>query len=628
VTDAPAPLVRIRDLRYSYPGGPEILRIPALDVTGRGLIALTGPSGAGKSTLVELLAGTLQEGYYGSVEVLGHEWRNLRRDADRQRHLRLIGFIPQDFGLLPHRTPREMLEQDLTDADVPAAEHTERIERALSEVDLTDLSDQRIASLSGGQGQRVAVARMLARDVELVIADEPTANLDPGLRGVVMGLLRKLSEHVPVLVVTHDAAVAESCDRTIILQAAAAHAVEPIVPTSGRERAHRRRIAVLGLVILLLAASASGITLAVSRKTSAERPHGSPANSVPVRPSVTVRLAAISAGEATAPTYSASLSYPELSSGNLDEGPINTVLIGTVNRVLGAFQAMLNAYPPVTETGAYQMPPSSLTGSFSTNFLNPDFASFTLSYYQYETGVVHGTDTIETFNFNERTGKQYQLPDLFRPGTDWLGALSSESRALLPAIIGNNDGLSVWESGSAPKASNFSAWALTPWGLSIEFQDYQVGPYAAGTPTIVIPYRSLQPLLSATSPILMIENAPPARTILLPATSPPAVNECEAPVSYTSAGDIRLTCPDGELNVNAWDDISGEDVKVLLLGPTVTSQEVNSTMCADLHQFKDYSAQNADQMELQAERLAELYYGWHLSSDPASQFPYYCPTKT
>jgi sn-glycerol 3-phosphate transport system ATP-binding protein/multiple sugar transport system ATP-binding protein len=63
VSDASAPLVRIRDLRYSYPGGPEILRIPALDVTGRGLIALTGPSGAGKSTLVELLAGTLQEGY-------------------------------------------------------------------------------------------------------------------------------------------------------------------------------------------------------------------------------------------------------------------------------------------------------------------------------------------------------------------------------------------------------------------------------------------------------------------------------------------------------------------------------------------------------------------------------------
>jgi ABC-type lipoprotein export system ATPase subunit len=109
-----APLIRIRDLAYSYPGGPEILRIPALDVSGRGLIAITGPSGAGKSTFVELLAGTLQSGYQGSVEVLGSEWRDLRRDADRQRHLRRIGFIPQDFGLLPDRTPRQMLQQDLT----------------------------------------------------------------------------------------------------------------------------------------------------------------------------------------------------------------------------------------------------------------------------------------------------------------------------------------------------------------------------------------------------------------------------------------------------------------------------------------------------------------------------------
>jgi len=66
---AVAPLVRIRDLAYSYPGGPEILRIPALDVSGRGLIAITGPSGAGKSTFAELLAGTLQSGYQGSVEV-------------------------------------------------------------------------------------------------------------------------------------------------------------------------------------------------------------------------------------------------------------------------------------------------------------------------------------------------------------------------------------------------------------------------------------------------------------------------------------------------------------------------------------------------------------------------------
>src|SRR5215471_18497140 len=93
---AAEPLVRIRDLRYRYAGSAEdVLRIPFLDIQGAGLIALTGASGAGKSTLVELIAGTLREPYGGSVQVLGQEWRELQRDADRQRHLRRIGLIPQ-----------------------------------------------------------------------------------------------------------------------------------------------------------------------------------------------------------------------------------------------------------------------------------------------------------------------------------------------------------------------------------------------------------------------------------------------------------------------------------------------------------------------------------------------------
>jgi ABC-type lipoprotein export system ATPase subunit len=554
------------------------------------------------------------------VEVLGHEWKDLRRDADRQRQLRLIGFIPQDFGLLPHRTPREMLEQDLTDADVPAAEHTERIERALAEVDLTDLSDQRISSLSGGQGQRVAVARMLARDVEFVIADEPTANLDPGLRGVVIGLLRKLSEHVPVLVVTHDAAVAESCDRTIILQAAAAHSVEPVVPVSGREPSHRRRNAVIVLVALVLIASASGITLAVSRKTSAGRPHSV------LGASVTVQLAQVSAGETTAPAYTASLSYPQLSSGSLDEGPINAVLSGAVNRTLGAFQASLSGSPPITETGTYQEPESSLTGSFSTDLLDSNFASFTVDFSQYETGAIHGFDKVETFNFNERTGEQYQLADLFQAGTDWLGALSSESRVLLPAEeAGYEDISSFIDPGTTPKASNFSAWSLTPWGLSIEFQNYQVGPFSAGTPTIVIPYSTLQPLLSTSSPIHTIEELPPTRMILLPATTPPAVNECEEQVTYSDGNPGPLTCRNGDLNVTAWYDVIRFPYpRVILQGPRATVSRVEAAMCADVREFTYETSQS----EIDVERFADLYYGWRLSSDPATQFPYYCPTKT
>jgi ABC-type lipoprotein export system ATPase subunit len=274
VAEAFQVLVRIRDLRYSYPGGPEILRIPVLDISGRGLIAVTGPSGAGKSTLIELLAGTLHEGYEGSVEVLGREWRDLRRDADRQRHLRRIGFIPQDFGLLPSKTPRETLKQDLIDADVPVEEHEERIERALSEMELMTLADQRISSLSGGQSQRVAVARMLARDVDLVIADEPTANLDPGLRSVVMDLLRRISLEVPVIVVTHDGAVAEACDRTIILQAATLSAEGLIQPTRQkvtRPRSTKKRVLQYSLLIVALGAILAGVGYAFETTPATEK---------------------------------------------------------------------------------------------------------------------------------------------------------------------------------------------------------------------------------------------------------------------------------------------------------------------------------------------------------------------
>jgi putative ABC transport system ATP-binding protein len=260
-TSEPRPLIRIRDLRYGYAEGPDVLRIPSLDVSGSGLIAVTGPSGAGKSTLVELLAGTLHEPYEGTVEVLGREWRELKRDADRQRQIRRIGFIPQDFGILPERTPREMIEQDLSDSGVPEKERALRAGRALGVVGLNEFANQRISSLSGGQGQRVAIARMLARDVDLVIADEPTANLDPGLRDVVMGLLRQLSQQVPVVVVTHDAAVAERCDRTIILQAAVS---APERPATARPRVPRKRV--LGIATgLLIVAGAATTAVSLSR---------------------------------------------------------------------------------------------------------------------------------------------------------------------------------------------------------------------------------------------------------------------------------------------------------------------------------------------------------------------------
>jgi putative ABC transport system ATP-binding protein len=241
------PLIQIRNLRFRYQGSDrDVLRIPALDVNARGMTAITGPSGVGKSTLIELLAGTLRGPYEGSLIVLGQEWKLLTSDGQRQRQIRRIGFIPQDYGLLTDRTPVDMLQQDLSDAGVRREERSARITSALTAMQLHDCYDRLIGTMSGGQRQRVAIARMLARDVDLVIADEPTANLDPELTDSAMSIFRRLSERIPVLVITHDAAVAASCDRTILLQSTASESSDEPGP-SGPHRG-RRRTAVIAAV--------------------------------------------------------------------------------------------------------------------------------------------------------------------------------------------------------------------------------------------------------------------------------------------------------------------------------------------------------------------------------------------
>lgn len=283
----PLALIRIRGLRYRYPNSTsDVLRIPSLDISGRGLIALTGPSGAGKSTLVELLAGTLHEPYEGSVQVLGAEWHDLTRDADRQRQLRRIGLIPQDFGLVPSWTVGQTVRQALIDADVPRQQHDERISEALRVVGLTDFWDREAGSLSGGQRQRVAIARVLARDVELVIADEPTANLDPPRVQSLLRLLHEIARHVPVVVVTHDSGVAEACDRTIILQSAAP--TQPVrAPLAAGGSGTNWSIPVAGVAAVALAA-AIGFGLA--------RPHSTPSEAVPPLQTAALQAPAVATG--------------------------------------------------------------------------------------------------------------------------------------------------------------------------------------------------------------------------------------------------------------------------------------------------------------------------------------------
>jgi putative ABC transport system ATP-binding protein len=216
-------VVEVRGLRFAYPGGPPLLAVDSFDVVGPGLVAVVGQSGAGKSTFGALIGGQEQAPYEGSIRVLGREWSALsrrRQDDERQRHRRRIGYIPQGYGLLAHFTPLEMLMLDMGDAGIPEAERGDRARRALRAMGLTDMRDRPIAELSGGQQQRVAIARMLARDVGLVVADEPTANLDPDTTRDVMVALGQAAEAVPVIVITHDRWVADQCQWRLELSAA------------------------------------------------------------------------------------------------------------------------------------------------------------------------------------------------------------------------------------------------------------------------------------------------------------------------------------------------------------------------------------------------------------------------
>ena len=137
--------------------------------------------------------------------------------------------------------------------EVPREEQTERLRASLAQVGLSDFAERRISGLSGGQRQRAAIARMLARDVELVVADEPTANLDPERVVEIVALLRGLAAKAPVIVVTHDPHVAECCDRTIVLQAAAGDR-GPVETKSApaAKRSSKRALALAAIVVAVV----------------------------------------------------------------------------------------------------------------------------------------------------------------------------------------------------------------------------------------------------------------------------------------------------------------------------------------------------------------------------------------
>jgi predicted ABC-type transport system involved in lysophospholipase L1 biosynthesis ATPase subunit len=190
-------------------------------------VAVTGPSGAGKTTLLAVLSG-LERPDAGTVLVAGHD----PTSADPVALRRSVGLVLQGYGLVPLLTAEENVELVLRDAGTPGDDATERTAAALEQVGLAARAEHLVEELSGGEQQRVAVARALAARPAVLFADEPTAALDAATRSQVLDLVLAVAEHgVAVVLATHDPAVAARCDRELHVHAGA---VEERVGAPGR----------------------------------------------------------------------------------------------------------------------------------------------------------------------------------------------------------------------------------------------------------------------------------------------------------------------------------------------------------------------------------------------------------
>lgn len=211
-------LIEANNLVRVYGDGEEIRALDGVDLRIKQgeLLAIMGPSGSGKSTLLNIL-GALDKPTRGSVKIGGEDLSKIENKATFRANT--VGFIFQLHNLLPTLTALENLEVPMA-GRLTAAESRARAEELLGLVDLTDRRDHLPNQLSGGQRQRVAVARALANNPPLVLADEPTGNLDSAAGKDLMELIRELnlSQGVTFIIVTHDLAVARETSRILVME--------------------------------------------------------------------------------------------------------------------------------------------------------------------------------------------------------------------------------------------------------------------------------------------------------------------------------------------------------------------------------------------------------------------------
>lgn len=214
-------VIKIRKITRDFKMGGEILRVLKgidLDIERGEYVALMGPSGSGKSTLMNIL-GCLDTATSGSYELNGVNVSTMTDDELAEIRNKEIGFIFQTFNLLPRTTALENVALPMIYAGVSKADRTKRAEKVLADVGLADRMDHRPNELSGGQRQRVAVGRALVNNPSIILADEPTGNLDSKTSEEIMNLIDAIHQAGnTVILVTHEEDIAQRAKRVIRLR--------------------------------------------------------------------------------------------------------------------------------------------------------------------------------------------------------------------------------------------------------------------------------------------------------------------------------------------------------------------------------------------------------------------------